>query len=319
MHPHAATCRLHDDDAAMRRTFAPALDGAPAPHWHGPPGSACWRQRLAAMVCALGLLGACAAPAPLPDAQVQAQVQARLPALLPADVLLVGEQHDAPEHQQLQRQVVRWLVGDGRLAALVLEMAAQGRSTAGLPPHASEQQVRQALDWSEAGWPWARYGPQIMAAVQAGVPVLGGNLPRQRMRQAMGDETLDARLPAPVLAAQRQRIREGHCHLLPEAQIAPMTRIQIARDMALASTAQAARQPGRTVLLIAGNGHVRRDAGVPHFLPDDVRARVLSAQAGAAADDAPGQALHAHDLRWPTPPLPPRDHCAALRASLPRR
>ncbi|MDO5288375.1 MAG: ChaN family lipoprotein [Pseudomonadota bacterium] len=272
-------------------------------------------KRSAAALCMLGLLGACATPAPPLDGPAQA----RLEALLPADVLLLGEQHDAPEHQQLQRQVVTWLAGRGQLAALALEMAEQGRSTAGLPPQASQEQVRQALAWREAGWPWARYGPQVMAAVRAGVPVLGANLPRARMREAMGDETLDARLPGPALAAQRQRIREGHCHLLPEAQVAPMTRIQMARDMAMAHTVQAARAPGRTVLLIAGNGHVRRDAGVPHFLPADARVRVLSAQAGAAPADDKEQALHAHDLRWPTPPVPPRDHCAALRQSLSRR
>lgn len=262
---------------------------------------------LATALAFSALLAACASPT------LSAPEQARLNSLLPADVLLLGEQHDAPEHQRLQRQVVRHLAARGELAAVAMEMAEQGRSTAGLPPDASQEQVRSALAWQQAGWPWERYGPVVMAAVRAGVPVLGANLPRARMREAMRDEALDTRLPPATLAAQRERIRTGHCNALPESQIAPMTRVQIARDMAMARSAEAAAQTGRTVLLIAGNGHVRRDAGVPHFLPAHLNTRVLSAQAGEPSTDQ-ASALHPQDLRWPTPAVPPRDHCAAFRA-----
>ena len=261
------------------------------------------------------LLGACALP-PLDAAQ-----QARLASLLPADALLLGEQHDAPEHQQLQRQVVQWLADRGQLAAVVLEMAEAGHGTAGLPPDASARQVRAALAWDDARWPWRTYGPVIMAAVAAGAPVLGANLSLAQMREAMRQSALDDRLPAELLAVQRQRIRDSHCSLLPEPQINPMTRVQIARDIAMAdAVARAAQQaaPGRVVLLITGNGHVHRALGVPRFLPADLKAKVLSAQAQPAQaaienEALADRALQAGDLRWPTPPLPPRDPCATLR------
>jgi len=261
------------------------------------------------------LLGACALP-PLDAAQ-----QARLASLLPADALLLGEQHDAPEHQQLQRQVVQWLADRGQLAAVVLEMAEAGHGTAGLPPDASARQVRAALAWDDARWPWRVYGPVIMTAVAAGAPVLGANLSLARMREAMRQSALDDRLPAELLAVQRQRIRDSHCGLLPEPRIDPMTRVQIARDIAMAdAVARAAQQaaPGRVVLLITGNGHVHRALGVPRFLPADLKAKVLSAQAQPAQaaienEALADRALQAGDLRWPTPPLPPRDPCATLR------
>ena len=261
------------------------------------------------------LLGACALP-PLDAAQ-----QARLASLLPADALLLGEQHDAPEHQQLQRQVVQWLADRGQLAAVVLEMAEAGHGTAGLPPDASARQVRAALAWDDARWPWRTYGPVIMAAVAAGAPVLGANLSLARMREAMRQSALDDRLPAELLAVQRQRIRDSHCGLLPEPRIDPMTRVQIARDIAMAdAVARAAQQaaPGRVVLLITGNGHVHRALGVPRFLPADLKAKVLSAQAQPAQaaienEALADRALQAGDLRWPPPPLPPRDPCATLR------
>lgn len=261
------------------------------------------------------LLGACALP-PLDAAQ-----QARLASLLPADALLLGEQHDAPEHQQLQRQVVQWLADRGQLAAVVLEMAEAGHGTAGLPPDASARQVRAALAWDDARWPWRTYGPVIMAAVAAGAPVLGANLSLAQMREAMRQSALDDRLPAELLAVQRQRIRDSHCGLLPEPQINPMTRVQIARDIAMAgAVARAAQEatPGRVVLLITGNGHVHRTLGVPRFLPAGLKAKVLSAQAQPAqvaikTEANADHALQAGDLRWPTPPLPPRDPCATLR------
>ena len=275
------------------------------------------RPLLPAAALSLALLGAagCATPAPL-----GADGQARLATLLPADVLLLGEQHDAPAHQQLQRQAVQWLAARGALAALALEMAEQGRSTAGLPRDASEADVQHALAWRDAGWPWKTYRPVVMAAVRAGVPVLGANLPAARQREAMRDAALDARLPPAALAEQQQRMRDGHCGLLPESQIGPMTRVQIARDIAMADTVRAARQPGRTVLLVAGNGHVHRALGVPLHLPPDLTTKVLSAQSGqaqAAIDSEVTDTLPAHtsgaDLLWPTPPVPPRDYCAELR------
>jgi uncharacterized iron-regulated protein len=257
-----------------------------------------------ALVGALaGLLAACAHRAADPPA-----LPGLLARTLPTPLLLVGEQHDAPEHQQLQRQLIEALAPRGQLAAVVMEMAEAGRGTQGLARDASETAVRDALGWDpQHPWPWPVYGPVVMASVRAGVPVSGGNLPRSRMREAMGDATLDRSVPAPVLAQQREAIRTSHCDLLPEGQIAPMTRIQLARDRALAQAAVAQLAPGRTVLLIAGNGHVRADLGVPLHLPSGQAHRVVVARAGAAGDRVPA------DAHWDTPALPERDHCAELR------
>jgi len=256
--------------------------------------------RLAGLTLCTSLI-ACAAPPP-------ASPDALLEKLLPAQALLLGEQHDAAEHQALQKTTVEWLSRRGQLAAVVMEMADQGRDTDGLPSNASEAQVREALGWNDdTGWPWPTYGPVVMAAVRAGVPVAGGNLPRSGMRGAMQDTALDRVLDAAGLEQQKTGIREGHCGLLPESQIAPMTRIQLARDRAMAGTLQERARAGKTVLLIAGNGHVRQDIGVPRHLPAGFSHRVLVARAGDAGAGLPADAV------WPTPALPPKDHCAELR------
>ena len=191
-------------------------------------------------------------------------------------MLLIGEQHDAPGHQILHRQVVQTLAARGRLAALALEMAAQGASTAGLPPDAPEAAVQAALHWDDSGWPWRAYGPAVMAAVAAGVPVLGANLPRPQWRAAMEDGNLETFLSGPALEAQQQAIRLGHCNLLPEAQIRPMTRMQIGRDRAMAQTLVQAVVPGKTVVLLAGAGHVDETLGVPRHLAANLRVRSVT-------------------------------------------
>ena len=236
----------------------------------------------------------------------------RLHQLGPADVLLLGEQHDAPEHQRLHLAAVHALVEFNELAAVVLEMADAGQSTASLAASASARSVQQALGWRDTAWPWVAYGPAVMAAVAAGVPVLGGNLPRQRNAMVMKEPDWDLRVPPDVLQRHRTDVREGHCNLLPAGQIGPMTRIQLARDEALATTAANAVQRGKTVLLLCGSQHAHRQLGAPLHLPTRLRTKAVRMAAdGPRADDAA-----AFDAIWHTAPVPPVDHCARLREQL---
>ena len=246
-------------------------------------------------------------------AQTQAVTTTRLDALLPMDALLLGEQHDAAEHQQIHQQVIALLAQRGLLAALALEMADAGATTAKLHPSSTEQQVKNALNWNDKGWPWADYGPAVMTAVRAGVLVVGANLPRGELRGSMLDSTLDGQLPGPALKAQQQLIRVGHCNLLPESQITPMTRIQIARDMKMAETLTEVALPGKVVVLLAGSAHVDRLLGVPQHLPARLKTKAVRMRAGdAAATDK----ADTFDAVWATPALPEKDYCAAFKAQM---
>lgn len=258
-----------------------------------------------ALVLALLALAGCAAPERLPPAWPGSLAQ-----LLPADVLLLGEQHDAPAHQAMERAAVQWLAASGRLSALVIEMADAGHSTAGLGPGASAAEVRAALAWDERLWPWERYAGVVLAGVRAGVPVLGGNLPRAAMRSAMQDSSLDTVLAPDAYAAQLRAVREGHCNLLPEAQLPGMVRIQTARDRSMARTVAAApRAPGQVVLLVAGGGHVLRSRGVPVHLPKNLRQKVVLALT-AVGDTATSSEAN---MILATAAPPAHDACAPLR------
>ena len=242
-----------------------------------------------------------------------AAVSARVDALLPAEILLIGEQHDAAAHQQIEQQVVAHLAARGLLAAVALEMADAGATTAQLKPSSTEEQAQRALKWNDKGWPWKAYGPAVMAAVQAGVPVLGANLPRAQMKDRMADARLDGALPGPALKTQQQQIRIGHCNLLPESQITPMTRIQIARDISMANTLQQLVTPGKVVVLLAGSGHADRYLGVPQHLPTSVQVKAVRLKAATTKTSEAGESF---DSVWPTPAVAEKDYCEGLEKQL---
>ena len=228
-------------------------------------------------------------------------------------VLLYGEQHDQADQQRQVAQAVRELARQQRLAAVVLEMAETGASTAQLPAAADEAAVKEALRWSAAAWPWDAYKDVVMSAVRAEVPVLGGNLPRRDMREAMRNEALERLLPPSVNDELKTAIREGHCGLLPAEHEGGMLRIQLARDQSMARTvAQAVDRaaPGRQVLLLSGAQHAARDRGVPlhlqrlGFKDEDVFVTMFG--------QAPGDALPS-DRTLPAAHTVGPDPCEQLR------
>jgi uncharacterized iron-regulated protein len=233
--------------------------------------------RLAGLIaCTALVLSACAG-----DPRSAAGAPAPLPHLL-----LMGEQHDQLDHQrQIAAEVAR-LANEGRLRAVVMEMADVGRDTAALPRDADEARVRAALGWNEAGWPWPHYSAVVMAAVRAGVPVLGGNLPRVQNRAAMGDAGLDTRVEPGVRQQIGVAVNEGHCGLLPLRQLPAMVRVQIARDLSLAGTlarASGVTPPvGALPVLGAASGPAMADAAPWGAAPEALAAALASAARGDA-------------------------------------
>lgn len=235
------------------------------------------------------------------------------PAARAQSAWLFGERHDQPDHQRQTAEAVRQLASEKRLHAVVLEMAERGGDTAALPRGASEAEARAALRWNEEAWPWKSYREVVMNAVAAGVPVYGGNLPRARLHEAMREPAWDAAVPPVAHARLIEAVREGHCDLLPESQLAPMVRMQLARDRSLAEAlAGAARGAGpqAVVLMLSGSVHASRATGVPLQLP--AVAPQLSVRSIAFASGA-GREAPGFDEARPAQSTPSIDHCAELR------
>lgn len=250
--------------------------------------------------------------------------------------VLIGEQHDAPDHHAQQHRMLAQLLAQNRLAALLLEMADDGVSTAHLLPSATEAQVQAALQWHEAAWPWGNYSKSIMAAVRAGVPVLGANLPRAQMRAVMSDTTWDARVPHAVLQHHSAAIEASHCGHIPDNRIPAMVRIQVARDDRMARAIHHAiihwgqgagslrtpdmdhaegsaliRSANSAVVLLAGSAHVLRRTGIPlHLMAIDPRLELEVIVLHAENAVAPSM-LDASTV-IETKALPERDYCAQI-------
>jgi len=84
---------------------------------------------------------------------------------------------------------------------------------------------------------------------------------------------LDRTIDAAWQAGQESEIDAGHCHALPAEVWPRMARAQYARDAFMAHMLR--ERASRGAVLLAGNGHARRDFGVPRWLALDP-ARVLS-------------------------------------------
>jgi uncharacterized iron-regulated protein len=256
-----------------------------------------------------------------------------------ADFVLLGEQHDNPDHHRLQASILASMVRAGTRPAVLLEMldteqdaivekyrAAPGSTARGLGP---------ALDWDKGGWPaWSFYLPIAEVAFDSGLLLASANLPRAAVRAIVRDGLsgvppervsslgLDVPLAAPLEASLEEEMRSSHCGQLPEAMVAPMALAQRARDGQMAARLIEVERPGTPVALIAGSGHVRTDRGVAMRLREaKPEARVLSVafvevDAALTAPEAYAPRFRAvrlpFDFAWFTPRAKDDDPCAGF-------
>ena len=311
--------------ACAASTKAPAISEAGSP-------VAAWRSPLDRDHPLVGRIQAVAARRTLEPA-------ALFDALTEARVVVLGEKHDNPDHHALQARAIDALVARGRKPAVVFEMierrqqAALDAARARAPEDVDA--IAAALEWERSGWPeWSLYRPVFESAVRHGLPILAGSLDRAQVMDVAqrGTSALEAAFvaehrlaePSPDASADalREEMRLAHCSMLPESMLDAMVLVQRARDAMLASQAHAALARADSAVLIAGNGHARRDRGAPRYLERayglgsrvlallEVRPDIREVR-GLAPDDA-GGALP-YDYVWLTPRATDEDPCASLR------
>lgn len=258
-----------------------------------------------------------------PAAQAFATPEDLVAAARQADVVLLGETHDNPDHHALQAWVLRRLLADGRRPLLAFEMIDADQApklAAWLAPHPTDAAgLGPALEWERSGWPdWAMYRPIAQAALTAGIPLSAANISRETTR-AIVREGLVPDLPPLAAAseeAMRAEIHDDHCGMLPDSVLPAMVRVQRARDAAMA---RAVSGHGPAVL-IAGSGHVRADRGVPTYLPAGTRSLSVAFVEVDEAATAPDQYDHLpYDFVWFTPRAERTDPCEQMRAHMKRK
>jgi uncharacterized iron-regulated protein len=193
--------------------------------------------------------------------------------------VLLGEVHDNGEHHRLRRALLTSLVRDGRRPAIAMEQfdrehqpALQRAQNEAAP---TPESLKTAGRFNAQGWNWSHYEPIVRLALDHRLPILAANLSRADAFRistegaaavlgaaAVSELQLEQPLPDAARRKLEQVIDDGHCGEAPRNILSGMVAAQRARDAIMAHTLQ----EHAPAVLMAGNGHVRRDFGVPHYL-----------------------------------------------------
>ena len=185
-----------------------------------------------------------------------------------ADIVLLGELHDNRLHHALRGQLIAHLAGKGR--TVVAEHLPQGGPVSFVSDTRADL---VAAGFDPAGWDWPTHEKLYEQIRASGTPLVGGNLPREQSRQifmqgvtALPDRMAQtyekSRLGADAEKTLNRDLIDGHCGKLPDRYQSRMRFAQRITDITLAHTLL----DYRPAVLVAGNGHVRKDYGVPQVI-----------------------------------------------------
>lgn len=265
------------------------------------------------------VMAAAATGAPSPDPAVEPFIETARD----ADIVILGEVHDNPQHHANQAAIVAALAP----AALVFEMIPQEREAALndlLAEGASREAIAEALDWEQSGWPDFAYYAAIMEAAPE-AKVFGAEQPVAEVRRAMlegaagvfGPDAsiygLDQPLEPEEQAAREALQAEAHCNMLDADLLAGMVEAQRYRDAGLADATLWARMmtEGEQVVVIAGSGHADLERGMPAMIAlAEPEASVVS----LGQFETPGEDEEAFDAVILSEAPERDDPCAALEA-----
>ena len=204
-------------------------------------------------------------------------------------VVLLGEVHDNTAQHALRVAALRQLILKGARPAIAFEQFDQERQpdierARREQPQDAEYLIDQAK--GDPAWNWRYYKPFVALALEYDLPVVAANLSRGKAMQAASDgwpAVFDAAtrselkldvLPSDFRRKHEHAIAVGHCNLLPAEALPARARAQMARDLVMARAIRP--YVDRGVVLLAGNGHVRRDIGVLFWLPADAARPAIS-------------------------------------------
>lgn len=244
-----------------------------------------------------------------------------------ASVLLLGETHDNGEGHRLRAEALRARLEAGWRPAIAMEQfdrEQQPALDAAMRECGDADCLIARVITAKSSWEWPFYKPVIALAMEYKLALLAANLSRADAGKVINDGVtaaldadeieryaLDKPVPAAVLAPQVEEVRNGHCGMLPEGMLEPMALAQVARDVVMAETMRP--YASRGVVLIAGNGHVRRDIAVPYWL----RAQGLATSSVGYVEEAGTAGEFDEEHRIPAIERP--DPCVSLGKAMGRK
>ncbi|WP_119306702.1 ChaN family lipoprotein [Cohaesibacter haloalkalitolerans] len=283
----------------------------------------------------------------------KASVQELADAIAGARYLLLGEKHDNPRHHALQARMIEEaavrIAPSGRKGHVILEMlephyqpaldaiSQKAAETVVSGPEAQKtaenltKPLGLTLEWETRGWPdWALYQPIFTTALAHHMTLHAGNPERDDLLAAgrkgilSDDLQKDLRWELDYDVSQRDSLTEelvaAHCGMMGPGSVGPLMTMQRLKD---AHMARAMRQAGTAddlSILIAGNGHTRKDRGVPMFLePGKTVVSVSFMEVMRGSNDPatyPGFDPALYDFVWFTPRVDEIDPCEKFKEQL---
>ena len=213
-------------------------------------------------------------------------------------IVLLGEIHDNAEHHQQRLKVLRRALSAGWRPAIAMEQFDRERQAdIDRARHEKPRDAQHVINvaglstgasrGSGNNWHWDYYRPFVALALEYDVPLIAANLssadtnkvvrgglPAVFSAKSMRALGLSTPVPPDMQAAQEREIDIGHCSALPPHMLPAMARGQLARDAVMASIVSTHAAQG--LVLLAGNGHVRRDIGMPRWLNSAQLARTFA-------------------------------------------
>jgi uncharacterized iron-regulated protein len=272
--------------------------------------------RLCGLVLLIVLHGCANIQGPPSTGDLQHRLNA---AVLSKPIVLLGEIHDHAGQHAIRLLAFQHLLQQGKRPALLMEQFDREKQSA-IDEVRKQSSVKgsdivTAGAPSKQGWNWDFYQPFIALALKHGLPIIAANVSNADAMRAMRDglTALDIKVTptAQIIEQQSIEIFNGHCKAMPMTIAVKMVNAQIAKDAVMAQLIT--QHQAQDVVLLAGNGHVRKDIGVPHWLSPEVRQKSISIgllETGLLEADT---AHEVFDLAIATIPHPRTDPCEAFK------
>ncbi|WP_197026472.1 ChaN family lipoprotein [Agrobacterium sp. UNC420CL41Cvi] len=195
-----------------------------------------------------------------------------------ADYVLIGEVHNNIRHHNIQSHLISNLGNSGRFNSVLFEMLEprhEDNAFAFKKGTISGKDLEKALQWTERGWPvWEAYMPIFEAGRKWGLAIAHAGMDSELMRHVnnFGFLALPRRMRTELDIQPDQELVVDFNSVKSEVakshagDAKKVTRLAISQYIKDAYMAKQMVSSGSGAILIAGNGHVRKDIGVLQHL-----------------------------------------------------
>lgn len=205
------------------------------------------------------------------------------------DFLLLGEVADNPEHDRIRESLFQ-------LGAIVTEHLSSDRAADFQRFQDMSKTTERTLtlddfkawtSWPSTGWSDDTARMLFDVVIQNKIPVYAGDVPRDAIRRVSMEgeaalkqddaERLKIKEPlGPKLDdAALTEIEDDYCKTMPREALNGMAYAQRYRDASLADALVKAAEKNGSAVLVASNGRVRTDRGVPWYLRQRVSGKTI--------------------------------------------